>query len=94
MNDLRSYLDVVRSSGEIHDIKRTVDPVRELGAVLRACEKADKAAFTNAIATPAGGGSTETERATVDNQKYRYYVQATATKGASSVFAMHVTHSG
>ena len=49
MNDLRSYLEVVRSAGEMHDIKRTVDPVRELGAVLRACEKADKAAFFHSV---------------------------------------------
>jgi 2,5-furandicarboxylate decarboxylase 1 len=49
IHDLRGYLDVLRKENELHDIKREVDPVRELGAVLRACEKADKAAFFHAV---------------------------------------------
>jgi 2,5-furandicarboxylate decarboxylase 1 len=47
--DLRTYLDTVRKAGEIYDIRRSVNPVRELGAVLRACERADKAAFFHAV---------------------------------------------
>ncbi len=49
VHDLRSYLDVVRKAGELHEIRRTVDPVRELGAVLKACERADKAAFFHVV---------------------------------------------
>ena len=59
VHDLRSYLDVVRKAGELHEIRRTVDPVRELGAVLKACERADKAAFFHAVkgfAVPVVGG--------------------------------------
>ena len=36
INDLRSFLDAARRAGEVHEIKKEVDPVRELGAVLRA----------------------------------------------------------
>ncbi len=49
IRDLRTYLEAVRAAGEIYDIRRPVDPVRELGAVLRACERADKAAFFHAV---------------------------------------------
>src|SRR5215470_14048268 len=49
IHDLRSYLEAVRAAGEIHEIRRPVDPVRELGAVLNACERADKAAFFHAV---------------------------------------------
>jgi 2,5-furandicarboxylate decarboxylase 1 len=49
IHDLRTYLDVVRAAGEIHEIRRSVSPERELGAVLRACERADKAAFFHAV---------------------------------------------
>jgi 2,5-furandicarboxylate decarboxylase 1 len=59
IRDLRTYIDAVRKAGEMHEIRRRVDPVRELGAVLRACEKADKAAFFHAVAgfdVPVVGG--------------------------------------
>ena len=49
IQDLRSYIEVLRNAGEMHEIRRPVDPVRELGAVLRACERADKAAFFHAV---------------------------------------------
>ena len=49
IHDLRTYLDAVRAAGEIHEIRRSVNPVRELGAVLRACERADKAAFFHRV---------------------------------------------
>ena len=49
IQDLRSYIEVLRIAGEMHEIRRPVDPVRELGAVLRACERADKAAFFHAV---------------------------------------------
>ncbi len=49
IQDLRSYIEVLRNAGEIHEIRRPVDPVRELGAVLRACERADKVAFFHAV---------------------------------------------
>ncbi len=47
--DLRKFLDVVRNAGELYDIRKTVDPVRELGAVLNACERAGKAAFFHSV---------------------------------------------
>ncbi len=47
--DLRQFLDVVRKAGEIHEIRKPVDPVRELGAVLNACERSGKAAFFHKV---------------------------------------------
>ena len=49
ITDLRSYLAAVRKAGEIHEIRREVDPVRELGRVLAACERAGKAAYFHAV---------------------------------------------
>jgi 2,5-furandicarboxylate decarboxylase 1 len=49
INDLRSYLELVRQAGEMHEIRRQVDPVRELGRVLAACERAGKAAYFHAV---------------------------------------------
>lgn len=49
IHDLRTYLDAVRAAGELYEIRRPVSAVRELGAVLRACERADKAAFFHAV---------------------------------------------
>ena len=45
ITDLRSFLEVARRAGEVYEIRQPVDPVRELGAVLNACERAGKAAF-------------------------------------------------
>jgi 2,5-furandicarboxylate decarboxylase 1 len=39
----------VRKAGEIHEIRREVDAVHELGRVLAACERAGKAAFFHAV---------------------------------------------
>jgi 2,5-furandicarboxylate decarboxylase 1 len=47
--DLRAYLQRVRDSGEIHEIRKPVDPVKELGAVLNACERAGKAAYFHSV---------------------------------------------
>ena len=47
--DLREFLQRVRGSGEIHEIRRAVDPVKELGAVLNACERAGKAAYFHKV---------------------------------------------
>jgi 2,5-furandicarboxylate decarboxylase 1 len=49
IDDLRSFLDAVRKAGELYDIRRPVDPVRELGAVLRACERNGKAGYFHAV---------------------------------------------
>ena len=49
IDDLRSFIEVVRKAGEMHEIRREVDPVRELGAVLRACERAEKAAYFHKV---------------------------------------------
>jgi 2,5-furandicarboxylate decarboxylase 1 len=47
--DLRAYLQRVRDAGEIHEIRKPVDPVKELGAVLNACERAGKAAYFHSV---------------------------------------------
>ena len=49
INDLRSFLDAARRAGEVYEIRRPVDRVRELGAVLNACERAGKAAFFHSV---------------------------------------------
>ena len=49
INDLRSFLDAARRAGELYEIRRPVDRVRELGAVLNACERAGKAAFFHSV---------------------------------------------
>jgi 2,5-furandicarboxylate decarboxylase 1 len=59
IHDLRGFIEVVRKAGEMHEIRRRVDPVRELGAVLRACERAGKAGFFHDVAgfdVPVVGG--------------------------------------
>lgn len=43
--DLRSFIEQLRHVGAIQDITARVDPVHELGAILRACEQEGKAAF-------------------------------------------------
>jgi 2,5-furandicarboxylate decarboxylase 1 len=45
IDDLRSFLGLLRARGLMFDIQREVDPVVELGAVLKACEDHDRAAF-------------------------------------------------
>ena len=47
--DLRAFLQKVRDAGELHEIRKTVDPVRELGAVLNACERSGKAALFHSV---------------------------------------------
>ena len=47
--DLRSFLERTRKAGEVHEIRREVDRVHELGAVLNACERAGKAAFFHKV---------------------------------------------
>src|SRR5580765_3192660 len=49
IGDLRSFLDAARKAGEVYEIRREVDPVRELGRVLAACERAGKAAYFHSI---------------------------------------------
>jgi 2,5-furandicarboxylate decarboxylase 1 len=49
ITDLRSFIEVARRVGEVYEIRQPVDPVRELGAVLRACERAEKAAYFHAV---------------------------------------------
>ena len=59
IHDLRSFVALAREAGEMLEIRHSVDPVRELGAVLRACERADKAAFFHSVkghAVPVVGG--------------------------------------
>ena len=47
--DLRQFIDRCRDAGELYDIRKPVDPVRELGAVLNACEKAGKGAVFHSV---------------------------------------------
>ncbi|MGQ0651535.1 MAG: UbiD family decarboxylase [Betaproteobacteria bacterium] len=49
VTDLRTFIDAVRGAGELHEIRRAVDPVHELGAVLNACERAGKAALFHSV---------------------------------------------
>src|SRR5262245_33494750 len=49
VHDLRSFLESVRKAGELYEIRREVDPVRELGRVLAACERAGKGAYFHAV---------------------------------------------
>lgn len=59
IHDLRTYLDALCGAGELVEIQREVSPVHELGAVLRACEQADKAALFRHVAgydVPVVGG--------------------------------------
>jgi 2,5-furandicarboxylate decarboxylase 1 len=45
IHDLRSFIDLLRQAGALCDLTAEVDPVHELGAILRACEQEGKAAF-------------------------------------------------
>ncbi len=49
IDDLRSFLAVLREAHAIHEIIETVDPVHELGAILRACELDNKAAYFHRV---------------------------------------------
>jgi 2,5-furandicarboxylate decarboxylase 1 len=49
ITDLRSFIALLRQSGAIHDITKEVDPVHELGAILRACELEGKAALFHRV---------------------------------------------
>jgi 2,5-furandicarboxylate decarboxylase 1 len=49
LTDLRGFLEAVRQAGELYEIRREVDPVRELGAVLNACERSGKAAYFHKV---------------------------------------------
>ncbi|MGH8796888.1 MAG: hypothetical protein ACREXI_07525, partial [Caldimonas sp.] len=45
IDDLRSFLEVLSRHGAIHDITAPVDPVHELGAILKACEQDGRASW-------------------------------------------------
>jgi 2,5-furandicarboxylate decarboxylase 1 len=45
IDDLRSFIEVLRQAHAIHEFYEPVDPVHELGAILRACELDNKAAY-------------------------------------------------
>jgi 2,5-furandicarboxylate decarboxylase 1 len=45
IDDLRSFIEVLRQAHAIHEFTTEIDPVHELGAVLRACEQDGKAAL-------------------------------------------------
>ena len=65
VSDLRSFLDAARRAGEVYEIRQPVDPVRELGAVLNACERAGKAAYFHAVkgsAIPVTGALLSSQR--------------------------------
>lgn len=47
--DLRSFVKTLRDAGALYDVERQVDPVHELGAVLRASEQAGKAALFHRV---------------------------------------------
>ena len=45
IDDLRSFIAVLRQAHAIHEFTAPVDPVHELGSILRACELENKAAY-------------------------------------------------
>lgn len=45
IEDLRGFIERLRQSHAIHEITTEVDPVHELGAIMRTCELDNKAAF-------------------------------------------------
>lgn len=45
ISDLRSFIETLRDSGQLFDITAVVDPVHELGAILRASEQDGRAAM-------------------------------------------------
>jgi 2,5-furandicarboxylate decarboxylase 1 len=49
VNDLRSFLGLLREHGQLNEIYAAVDPVHELGNVLRASEVAGRAAFFHTV---------------------------------------------
>lgn len=49
IDDLRGFLEVLRASGELNDLRHPVDRVHELGALLRASEQAGKAALFHSV---------------------------------------------
>jgi len=48
-HDLRSFIALLREQGAIHEITTPVDPVHEVGAILRACEQGGKAAYFHKV---------------------------------------------
>ena len=49
MNDLRGFIEVLRSAGQLNEVQMEVDPVHELGALLRASEQAGSAALFHRV---------------------------------------------
>jgi 2,5-furandicarboxylate decarboxylase 1 len=49
VQDLRSFVDTLRTADALHDIVREVDVEVELGAVIRACEREGRAAFFHRV---------------------------------------------
>jgi 2,5-furandicarboxylate decarboxylase 1 len=47
--DLRSFIPKLRSAGALYDIRTEVDPDRELGAILSACEQSGRAALFHRV---------------------------------------------
>jgi 2,5-furandicarboxylate decarboxylase 1 len=63
--DLRWFIEALRGEGLLVDVRRSVSLDRELGAVLRACEKDGKAALFHSIeghSTPVVGGALGSRR--------------------------------
>ena len=50
IHDLRSFIEAARKASEIHEIRVPVSHDRELGNVLKACERDGKAAFFHRVA--------------------------------------------
>jgi 2,5-furandicarboxylate decarboxylase 1 len=49
ITDLRGFLEILREAGQVNEITREVDPVQELGTVLRASELGGRAAFFHRV---------------------------------------------
>lgn len=65
IHDLRSFIAAARAAGQVNDIETSVSPVHELGRVLKACERVDKAAYFHKVEgseLPVVGGLLSSQR--------------------------------
>ncbi len=49
IHDLRTFIAAARAAGEVNEIHKSVSPMHELGNVLKACERIDKAVYFHKV---------------------------------------------
>ncbi len=65
IHDLRTFIAAARAAGQVNEIERPVNPAHELGNVLKACERVDRAAYFHMVegsAFPVVGGLLSSQR--------------------------------